>query len=80
MANAVKAIAKYIGNNEGSVAADTLRDLCQALEAGTEFDLARLYELKSKAFVLAIELLEEWRFDRHVMERRLQKYLAQEGA
>jgi CRISPR/Cas system-associated endonuclease Cas1 len=33
--------------------------------------------LDKKAFELALDLLEEWRFDRHVVERRLQKYLDQ---
>lgn len=78
MANAVKSIAKYIRNSEETPEAETLRDLCLALESGEPFDLARLYDLKSKAFALALAVLEEWRFDRHVVERRLQKYLAQE--
>ena len=79
VANAVKSIAKYIGDKEDSAEAETLRDLCLTLEAGDDFNLSRLYELKPKAFVLALALLEEWRFDRHVMERRLQKHLAQEA-
>lgn len=79
MANAVKLIAKYISDKEDSVEAETLRDLCLTLEAGDDFNLSRLYDLKPKAFALALALLEEWRFDRHVMERRLQKYLAQEA-
>lgn len=80
MANAVKSIAKYIRNNEDSVDAQTLRDICLALESGEPFDLTRLYDLKSKPFDLAMALLEEWRFDQHVMARRLQKYLSQEEA
>ncbi|NWG87277.1 MAG: hypothetical protein HXY26_07180 [Hydrogenophilaceae bacterium] len=78
MANAVKSIAKYIRNSEDSPDAEALRDLCLALESGEPFDLARLYDMKSKAFDLALAVLEEWRFDRHVLERRLQKYLIQE--
>lgn len=75
MANAVKTIAKFIKRNEDKEAAVVLRELCQALESGGAFELQRMYELNNKAFQLAIELLEEWRFDRHVIERRLQKYL-----
>jgi hypothetical protein len=78
MANAVKTIARYIKRNEDKEAAVVLRELCQALEASGSFELSRLYELNNKAFRLALELLEEWRFDRHVIERRLQKYLDQD--
>ena len=75
MANAVKNIAKFIRNNPEDKAATTLRDLCLALEASATFDLGCLYDMGKKPFELAIQLLEEWRFDRHVFERRLQKYL-----
>lgn len=75
MANAVKTIAKYIRNNPGSEGEAILRDLCVALESDQAFQIGRIYELDKKAFELAINLLEEWRFDRHVVERRLQKYL-----
>lgn len=75
MANAVKNIAKFIRKNQEDMAAATLKDLCMALESSATFDLGCLYDLDKKPFELAIELLEEWRFDRHVFERRLQKYL-----
>ncbi|MEW5771120.1 MAG: hypothetical protein AB1831_12260 [Pseudomonadota bacterium] len=77
MANAVKNIAKYIKNNPESDGEKILRDLCVALESRQPFEICRIYELNKKAFELALELLEEWRFDRHVVERRLQKYLEQ---
>jgi hypothetical protein len=80
MANAIKTIAKYIERNPDSEEAATLRDLCTALEQETaEFDLQRLFSMKSKAFELVLELMDEWRFDRHVASRRLQKYLVQDG-
>ncbi|MDO9227671.1 MAG: hypothetical protein Q8M09_00035 [Pseudomonadota bacterium] len=75
MANAVKNIAKFIRKNPDDKAAVTLRDLCIALESSATFDLGCIYDLDKKSFELAIDLLEEWRFDRHVFERRLQKYL-----
>ena len=75
MANAVKNIAKFIRKNPDDTATTTLRDLCLALEQSANFDLGCLYDLDKKSFELAIALLEEWRFDRHVFERRLQKYL-----
>lgn len=77
MANAVKTIAKYIRNNPGSEGEAILRGLCVALESKETFEVWRIYELDKKAFELAMNLLEEWRFDRHVVERRLQKYLEQ---
>lgn len=75
MANAIKSIARYIRRNPDTDEADVLRDLCLALESGGSFELARLFDMKPKAFALALELLEEWRFDRHVSARRLQRYL-----
>ena len=75
MANAVKNIAKFIRKNPEDKACSDLRDLCMALESSASFDLGCLYNLDKKPFELAIALLEEWRFDRHVFERRLQKYL-----
>lgn len=78
MANAVKNIAKYIRKNSDSEATPVLRELCSTLETGANFELGRLYQLDAKTFELALDLLEEWRFDRHVFERRLQKYLDQD--
>ena len=75
MANAVKNIAKFIQKNPDDKTASDLRDLCMALESSATFDLGCLYQLDKKPFELAMKLLEEWRFDRHVFERRLQKYL-----
>jgi hypothetical protein len=77
MANAVKTIAKYIRNNPDSKAGEILRGLCSALEAKQPFEILQIYELDKKTFEMAMDLLEEWRFDRHVVERRLQKYLDQ---
>ncbi len=79
MANAVKNIAKFIRKTPDDKAATTLRDLCTALESAGSFDLGCLYDLEKKPFELAIDLLEEWRFDRHVYERRLQKYLEEDA-
>lgn len=77
MANAVKTIAKYIRNNPDSVGGEILRGLCGALESKQTFEIHRIYELDKKAFEMALDLLDEWRFDRHVVERRLQKYMDQ---
>lgn len=75
MANAVKNIAKFIRNNPEDQASVVLRDLSLAIELKKPFDLSCIYDLDRKPFELAIALLEQWRFDRHVVTRRLQKYL-----
>lgn len=77
MANAVKTIAKFIKNNPGSIGEEILRGLCTALENQEPFEIHRIYELDKKPFEMALDLLEEWRFDRHVVARRLQKYMEQ---
>jgi hypothetical protein len=75
MANAIKSVAKIVRRDPASEEAVTLRALCEALEQGEPFQLQSLFTMKGKAFDLALELIEEWRFDRHVASRRLQKYL-----
>lgn len=80
MANAVKNIAKFIRKNPDDKASTTLRDLSTALESAGAFHLSCLYDLEKKPFELALALIEEWRFDRHVYERRLQKYLEEEDS
>ena len=76
MANAIKCIAKYIERNPDSDEAAILREFCLALEQEVAvFDLQRLFTMKPKAFDLMLALMDEWRFDRHVASRRLQKYL-----
>lgn len=76
MANAIKSIAKYIERNPDGDEAVILREFCLALEQeNAMFDLQRLFTMKPKAFELVLDLMDEWRFDRHIASRRLQKYL-----
>jgi hypothetical protein len=75
MANAVKDIAKFIKRNPESDEATVLWELCKALESESAFELHRLFNLSLKSFEMAMELLEEWRIDRLIAERRIQKYL-----
>jgi len=75
MANAVKTIAKFIKKNPEAPDSEILKQLCQALEQKAPFELESLFVLKSKTFEMALQLMDEWRFDRHVASRRLQKYL-----
>lgn len=75
MANAVRDIAKFIKRNPESADATTLWELCRALESESAFELHRLFALKLKTFEMAMSLLDEWRIDRLIAERRIQKYL-----
>jgi len=75
MANAVREIAKFIKRNPESEEATLLWELCKALESESAFELHRLFSLKLKSFEMAMKLLDEWRIDRHIAERRIQKYL-----
>ncbi|KAB2313549.1 hypothetical protein F8A87_03235 [Betaproteobacteria bacterium SCN2] len=75
MANAVRDIAKFIKRNPESDDATVLWELCKALESESSFELHRLFGLKLKAFELAMGLLDAWRIDRLIAERRIQKYL-----
>lgn len=77
MTNSVKAVAKYVRKNKDDESAVILRELCEALETGQPFVLARLYDLSPKAYELAMALLTDWRVDRHLTERRFSKYFAQ---
>jgi hypothetical protein len=75
MANAVKNIARFIKRNPESEEATVLWELCKALEGDASFELHRLFNLSLKSFEMALELLDEWRIDRHIAERRVQRYL-----
>lgn len=78
MANIFKSVANYIAKNPETGEAALLRELCQVLQEGGQFELGRLYDMKRKAFELAVELIEDWRFARHVQTRRLENYLEKE--
>lgn len=77
MANSVKSVAKYVRKNKDDASAIILRDLCEALETGQPFVLTRLYDVSPKAYELAMALLSDWRFDRHLTARRFSKYFDQ---
>jgi hypothetical protein len=78
MANAIKSIAKFIRRNPEAEESQVLSDLCHALENSEAFELERLFAMNDKAFDLTLALLDEWKFDRHIAGRRLQKYLDRE--
>jgi len=49
--------------------AQLLSKLIVALESEENFQLRQLYELNPSEFDLVIEILKEWRIDRHYMSK-----------
>lgn len=80
MPKAIKQIAKYIRKNPESSESGLLYELCFALESGKPISLEPIFNMEPDAFDLVLRILEEWRFDRHVFGRRLEKYLGEVDA
>lgn len=62
---AIKKARKLIENNPDDAASKILAALVLALESETTISVAPLYSLNDKRFELALEILNEWRLDRH---------------
>ena len=62
---AVKKARKLIQTDPESAGAKTLSSLVIALESNEAFPLGQLYALSYPQFELALEILAEWRLDRH---------------
>ena len=62
---AIKEARKLIEKSPESDAAKILSRLVLALEAGDEFRITDIYQLNFHHFKLALEILQEWRIDRH---------------
>lgn len=62
---AIKEARKYIERHAESDHAQTLSRLVLALESEADFPIANLYTLDLPRFKLALEILDEWRLDRH---------------
>lgn len=78
--SAAKKIRLLIENQASPAQVAVLKNLAIALESGNRFDLADLYGLDMSYFVVAIELLLEWRLDRHMPSRNeLMAQLTQES-
>ena len=66
---AIKKARKLIEANPGSDTGKTLAALVVALETEGSFNLPNLYALNDKPFQLALEILAEWRLDRHYAKK-----------
>lgn len=62
---AIKEARKYIERNPETPHAKTLSRLVLALESEADFPITNLYTLDLPRFKLALEILDEWRLDRH---------------
>ncbi|MDO5624027.1 MAG: hypothetical protein Q4G71_04995 [Pseudomonadota bacterium] len=62
---AIKEARKYIERKPEDAQAKTLSRLVLALESEGEFVVSDLYMLDLDRFKLALEILDEWRLDRH---------------
>jgi hypothetical protein len=70
---AVKKSRKLIQANPGSPVAKTLAALVIALESDQAFLLSQMYSLSYSQIELTLEILGEWRLDRHYSSKgRLQ--------
>jgi len=66
---AIKKARKIIEKDISKPFAQLLSKLIVALEAEENFQLRQLYELNPSEFDLVIEILKEWRIDRHYMSK-----------
>ncbi len=62
---AIKKARKLIENNPNEPASQIIAALVLALESETSISVAQIYQLDNKRFELALEILDEWRLDRH---------------
>ena len=62
---AIKEARKLIEKSPKSQAALTLSQLVLALESESDYRLTDIYQLDYDHFKLVLEILKEWRLDRH---------------
>ena len=64
---AIKKAKKLIEKNPEQVFAKVLAQLVLSLESEAVFPIKALYDLPQDEFDFAIQILKEWRIDRHYM-------------
>ncbi len=62
---AIKKARKFIQADPGDPASKIISALVLALESTGQISVAQLYELDNERFELVLEILSEWRLDRH---------------
>jgi len=64
---AIKKAKRIIEKDPVQPFAQFLTQLILSLESNNEFPIQTLYELNHDEFAFAIDILKEWRIDRHYM-------------
>jgi hypothetical protein len=67
--NAIKKVRHYLLNNADHPSAKVLGRLVITLGEEGEFPLNELYGMDLEAFELAMDLMRDWRLDRHYAAR-----------
>ena len=62
---AIKKARKYMAANPTTESTQTLMRLILALEADEAFALRDLYKLDYNTFLLALDVMKDWRLDRY---------------
>lgn len=62
---AIKKARKLIEANPESKTSFVLSSLVLALETNSSYQLCKLYDLDYKDYEIAIDIIKEWRLDRH---------------
>jgi hypothetical protein len=68
---AIKKARKFIEANPADPVAQIIAELVLALQSETSISVAQLYKLDNQQFELALEMLDEWRLDRHYASKLL---------
>ncbi len=64
---AIKKAKKIIEKSPDQPFAKVLSHLVLSLESDTDFQIRQLYDLPQAEFDFAVQILKEWRIDRHYM-------------
>lgn len=67
---AIKQARKFIENHPDDPQVGILSSLILSLQTDHPFPLASLYELDGKNFDLALQIVGEWRMDRHYAKKQ----------
>ena len=62
---AINKARKLIESDPSDPSAQIIAELVLALQGETSISVAQLYSLDNKHFELVLEILDEWRLDRH---------------
>ena len=69
--NAIKVARRFIETDPADASAKILARLVLALESEASFELVTLYDLDYSSFLLAMDILKEWRLDRYYSSKSM---------